>query len=310
MPTAFALTREVAIVYFGVLGLFIGSFLNVCIYRLPIEGQSVSKPRRSHCPKCGHAIRWFENIPVLSWLFLRGKCAGCRSAIPLRYPLVEILTGALYLAVILATPEGEWFLLLTRLLVISGLIVATFVDFDCFEIPDEVSIGGMVLAPVLSFLVPSLHDGTWIALQLAEDGAVTRVGALSGALVGMAVGGGILYAVGWLGSRAFGRDAMGFGDVKLLAAGGGFVGPGGILVALMVASLIASVAGIGNILRFYFLVRYRDRVRKRNRGPRRALVVARVAGRYVPFGPYLAAAGVIALFWGDALVAYYLGLLR
>ena len=297
-----ALTREVAVVYFSVLGLFIGSFLNVCIYRLPIEGQSVSRPRRSHCPKCGHAIRWFENIPVLSWVFLlRGKCAGCKAPIPWRYPLVELLTGVLYLAVILATPEGEWLLLLTRLLVISGLVVATFVDFDCFEIPDEVSIGGMVAAPLLALLVPSIHADTWLALKLSEGALeVTRIGSLTGCLAGMLVGGGLLWSVGWAGSRVFGREAMGFGDVKLLAAGGGFVGPGGILVALMLASLVASVAGIGNILRFLILVRHRDRVRKRNRSFKRALVVARIAGRYVPFGPYLAVGiGIVLLYWND-----------
>lgn len=300
MP-ALAITREVVLVYGGVLGLFIGSFLNVCIYRLPAEGMTVSSPRRSFCPKCKHAIRWYENIPVLSWAFLlRGKCAGCKTPISVRYPLVELLTGALFLAVVFATPEGAWGLLFVRLLAISGLIVATFVDFDCFEIPDEVSIGGMVLAPIFALLVPELHAETWVAQQFFENGEVTRIGSLTGCLAGMVVGGGILWGVGKLGSAAFGREAMGFGDVKLLAAGGGFVGPGGVLVGLMLASLLASVAGLGNIARFYFLIRHRDRVRKRNRSIKRALVTARIAGRYVPFGPYLAiGVGIILLYWND-----------
>ena len=180
------------------------------------------------------------------------------------------------------------------------MIVATFVDFDCFEIPDEVSIGGMVLAPIFALLVPELHADTWVARQLLENGEITRVGSLSGCLAGMVVGGGLLWGVGKLGSAAFGREAMGFGDVKLLAAGGGFVGPGGVLVALMLASLLASLAGIGNIARFFFLIRHRDRVRKRNRSIGRALVTARIAGRYVPFGPYLAiGVGIILLYWND-----------
>ncbi len=301
MLTLFALTPEMTLAYSGVLGLFIGSFLNVCIYRLPVEGLSVSSPKRSHCPKCNHAIRWFENIPVLSWLFLlRGRCSGCKVRIPIRYPLVELLTGLLFLAVALATPPESYGLLGVRLLVVAGLIVATFVDFDCFEIPDEVSIGGMVLAPIFALLIPELHAETWLTLQMLEAGEITRIGSLTGCLAGMLVGGGLLWGVGKLGSVAFGKEAMGFGDVKLLAAGGGFVGPGGVLVALMVASLIASVAGIGNIARFYFLIRHRDRVRSRDRTRTRALVTARIAGRYVPFGPYLAiGVGIILLYWND-----------
>ena len=305
MPTELALTREMTLIYSAVLGLFIGSFLNVCIYRLPVEGLSVSNPKRSYCPKCKHAIRWYENIPVLSWaLLLRGRCAGCKAWIPIRYPLVELLTGLLFLAAAYATPVGSPALLGVRLLVIAGLIVATFVDFDCFEIPDEVSIGGMVLAPIFALLIPELHAETWLAeTWLAEAGEITRLGSLVGCLAGMVVGGGILWGVGKLGSLAFGKDAMGFGDVKLLAAGGGFVGPGGVLVALMLASLIASVAGIGNIARFYFLIRHRDRVRNRNRSRSRAVATARIAGAYVPFGPYLAiGVGIILLSWNDVML--------
>lgn len=301
MPSELALTRELTLIYTSILGLFIGSFLNVCIYRLPVEGMSVSSPKRSHCPKCNHAIRWYENLPVVSWLIvLRGRCAGCKGWIPIRYPLVELLTGLLFLATAYATPAGSYGLLGVRLLVISGLIVATFVDFDCFEIPDEVSIGGMVLAPIFAFLIPELHAETWITLEMMEAGEITRAGSLLGCFAGMLVGGGILWGVGKLGSIAFGKDAMGFGDVKLLAAGGGFIGPGGVLVALMLASLVASVAGIGNIARFYLLIRHRDRVRKRNRSARRAIATARIAGAYVPFGPYLAIGiGIILLYWND-----------
>lgn len=246
---------------------------------------------------------------MLSWLFLRGRCRSCGWRIPLRYPLVEVLTALLWLWVVLATPPGEWGLLLVRITIISGLIVATFVDFDCFEIPDEVSIGGMVLAPLASFLVPSLHEGVrgvapWLSMQMGGlDGlSVTRHAALMTSLLGMLVGGGGLWAIGWLGSRLYGKEAMGFGDVKLLAAGGGFLGPGGVAVALMIGALLASVVGVANVLRFFWLVKSRARVRRRRSGFGRSLRIARIAGRYMPFGPYLAMGiGIILVYWNDVI---------
>jgi len=212
---------------------------------------------------------------------------------------VEALTAGLWLWTAWSTPAGDWPLLLVRLTVVSGLIVATFVDFDCFEIPDEVSIGGMLLAPLVALALPRLHEETWVAHLLgSESGGVDRVGALLGCLSGMAVGGGILLAIGWLGKRVWGRDAMGLGDVKLLAAGGGFVGPGGALFALVAASLVASVAGVANMARFFWLSRARVRSRGGRKSLRRSLATARVAGRYLPFGPYLALGiGIALLHW-------------
>ncbi len=296
--------RALTYVWAGAIGLLVGSFLNVCIHRLPIEGQSVWNPRRSHCPACRHAITWKENLPVLSWVLQRGRCTACGWRIPIRYPLVEILTAVLWCVVVWRTPEGAWGLLAVHLLVITGLIVATFVDFDCFEIPDEVSIGGMVLAPLCSLLVPRLHEATWIAREMTEGwtpGApVDRAGALAGCLAGMAVGGGVLWLIGKAGKLLYGRDAMGFGDVKLLAAGGGFVGPGGVLLALMVGSLLASVVGVANIVRYVCLTRRRARVRRRRQPFGKAVAIARIAGRYVPFGPYLGMGiGIALLAWKD-----------
>ncbi|HJP01269.1 MAG TPA: prepilin peptidase [Planctomycetota bacterium] len=290
------------LVVWAAFGTFVGSFLNVAIHRYSIEGQSVWFPRRSACPLCGHDLAWFENIPILSWLVLRARCRACEAPISWRYPLVEVLTGALWcLAAASAGPDTA--LALVRVTVFSGLIVATFVDLDCFEIPDSVSVGGMVLAPVCALVVPALHADSPIARALSADAsAVGPVGALGASLAGMAVGGGILLGVAWLGNRIFGRDAMGFGDVKLLAAGGGFVGAGGVLLALMVASVLASVAGVVNIARFFYLVRARARDRGGRRGAGKALRVARLAGRYLPFGPYLAAGiGIILLYWNDVL---------
>ncbi|MAF65166.1 MAG: hypothetical protein CMJ84_05865 [Planctomycetes bacterium] len=288
-------------------GTFVGSFLNVAIHRYSIEGQSVWFPRRSSCPRCGHALAWYENLPILSWLALRARCRSCRAPISWRYPLVEALTGVLWwLAATSAGPgnaEPEFALILLRVTVFSGLVVATFVDFDCFEIPDSISLGGMVLAPLCALLIPALHADSPLARQFSDDpSAVGPLGALAACLAGMATGGGVLLAVAWLGTRTFGRDAMGLGDVKLLAAGGGFIGAGGVLLALMVASVLASVAGVANIARFFCLVRSRARERGGRRGALEALRVARLAGRYLPFGPYLAAGiGIVLLYWNDVV---------
>jgi len=292
----------VVLVWWTLTGLFVGSFLNVCIHRLPLEGESVNKPRRSRCPSCKTTLTWKENIPLLSWLVLRGRCRTCKWPIPWRYPLVELVNALLWLYVGWRTLPDDLALCVVQCVVLSGLLVATCVDFDCFEIPDEVSIGGMVLAPFVSFALPQLHDGTRLAQLLSETSGphVTRFGALSACLAGMALGGGILWLIGWIGGRVYGRDAMGFGDVKLLAAGGGFIGPGGVVLALMVAALTASLAGLGNMLRFYGLVRARARSRGTQRSFGRAFRVARVAGRYLPFGPYLALGiGIALLGWKD-----------
>jgi len=287
---------------FALVGLLVGSFLNVAIYRLPLEGETVSKPRRSRCPQCKHELAWRENVPLLSWLLQAGKCKHCGWRIPIRYPLVELLTAFLWGLAAWQAPEGQVGIALIYVLVLSGLVVSTFVDFDHYEIPDEISIGGMLLAPLLSFAIPGLHASTWLASQVSESGEVDRVGALLASLTGLAVGGGVLMAIGWIGSKLYGRDAMGFGDVKLLAAGGGFLGPGGVLVALVIATLFAAVAGLLNMLRFFWLSRSRCRQRGGSRRLSKSLRVARIAGRYLPFGPYLGIGiGIVLLDWDHVL---------
>ena len=301
-------------IWWAVVGLFVGSFLNVAIHRFPLEGETVTKPRRSRCPSCRTTLTWKENVPLLSWLVQLGRCRTCGWRIPWRYPLVEVLNAVLWWLAASLWDRGtdsipaELGMCAIRSVVLSGLVVATFVDFDCFEIPDEVSIGGIVLAPIAVLLLPALHQDTRIAQLLSEPALeVTRFGAFSGCLAGMLAGAGILWGIGWAGSRIYGRDAMGLGDVKLLAAGGGFIGPGGVLWALMIASLVASVVGVLNLARFYVLLRSRVRSRKRATPARRSLQIARVAGRYVPFGPYLALGiGIVLLYWREvaALLRY------
>ena len=294
------------ILSFAAFGLCVGSFLNVCIYRYGLENETVRKPRRSRCPSCKRELTWRDNIPVLSWTLLRGKCRSCGWRIPWRYPLVELLTGGLWALVAWrAGLPGEgtaiWGLAVVQVVILSALVVTTFVDFDHFEIPDSVSIGGMWAAPVVSALLPELHAASPVAEALA-DGEVDRLAALLTSLLGLVVGGGVLWLVGVLGTKAFGRDAMGFGDVKLLAAGGGFVGPGGALAALLVGALVASVFGILNMLRFYWVTRRRARSRRAHQSRAKAVRVARVCGRYVPFGPFLGIGiGIVLLDWNHVL---------
>ncbi|HTF88562.1 MAG TPA: prepilin peptidase [Planctomycetota bacterium] len=288
--------------WWAVFGLFVGSFLNVAIHRLPRPGMTVAKPRRSQCPNCQRELTWKENIPLASWMVQLGRCRGCGWRIPWRYPLVELLTAALWFLAAWMTPTGQWDLTLVRVLVLSGLVVATFVDFEFFEIPDEISIGGMIAAPIASFLVPSLHADTYLARLLSSGDSVDRLGALLASLVGLAVGGGVLLAIGSLGKLLFRRDAMGLGDVKLLAAAGGFIGPGGALAALVLGSVVASLAGVLNVVRFLWVSRSRARRRGARRKFARSLASARVAGRYLPFGPYLALGiGIVLLAWNHVL---------
>ncbi len=263
-PSAFMQMYANVMVFF--LGACWGSFLNVCIYRIP-EELSVVKPR-SRCPVCLKMIAWYDNIPMLSWLLLRGRCRACKTGISPRYFLVELLTAVLFLLVWLrygfaAVTPIYW-------LMVFGLVLATFIDFDHFIIPDRVSIGGMLLGPVLSVLAPSLHgEEAWWPALLAS-------------LIGLAAGYGSLRVVGIVGTWLFKKDAMGLGDVKLLGALGAFLGWQAVIFVILVSSLLGSVVGIGLIVS--------------GRG--------QWSGR-IPYGPYIALAAVIWALGGDAWWAWY-----
>ena len=178
-------------------GCMVGSFLNVCIHRMP-RGMSVVSPP-SHCPHCNYSIPWFLNIPLLTWLSLRGKCANCKTPISSRYFLVELLTGVAFLGCWLAFGKSSAALALMYCLVLAGFIVATFIDFEHFIIPDEVTIGGMVVGALCSFVVPALHQVPGAPVPPAAK-------ALLLSFVGMAVGAGLVYGVVRIGKLLFGRQ--------------------------------------------------------------------------------------------------------
>lgn len=200
-------------------GSCIGSFLNVVIHRLPRE-ESIVSPR-SRCPGCGRAIPARENIPIVSFIVLGGKCSGCGEAISWRYPAVELLTAAGFAAIFLL--DGPGFTLLRDLLFFSLLIPIAFIDIDHRIIPDELSLGGLAAGILLSFL----PGGDW-----------------KGSLTGALLGGGILYATAVLYEKIRGTEGMGGGDIKLLAMIGAFLGWRGTLAAIFLGALLGTAGGI------------------------------------------------------------------
>ena len=263
------------------LGLMVGSFLNVVIHRLPqmmqrdwlaqcaeLRGESLPEQEklslalpRSRCPQCGHPISALENIPILSWIFLRGRCRGCGAPISARYPLVEALTGLL-------SAYAGWHFGFTlaaagALLFVWTMIALTFIDFDTQLLPDDITL------PLL-----------WAGLLFNLGGGYTD---LKSAVIGAMAGYLVLWCVYWGFKLATGKEGMGYGDFKLLAAIGAWFGWQMLLLTVLLSSMVGALVGIG-------------------------LIVFARHGRNIPipFGPYLAAAGVIALFWGKPLTHAYL----
>ncbi len=259
-------------------GLLVGSFLNVVIHRIPkmmqresdnyVAQESGKEPPhtdrynlmvpRSSCPHCGHGITALENIPVISWLALRGKCRKCKAPISARYPAVELLTGIL--AGVLVWTFGSGLAGLATLLFLFLLVAMTFIDIDTQLLPDDLTY------PLLwAGLLVNLH-GTFVPLQDAV------VGAAAGYLV--------LWSVYWLFKLVTGKEGMGYGDFKLLAALGAWLGWQMLPTIILLSSVVGAIVGISLIV---FAKRGRDKP--------------------IPFGPYLAAAGLIALLYGSAISA-------
>lgn len=342
-------------VVFFVHGTIVGSFLNVVIHRLPREESIISPP--SHCPHCKYAIPWYLNIPLVTWLWLRGKCANCKAPISPRYFLVELLTGILFLGAWLRSGPEHPGVAVIFCLVFAGFVAATFIDFEHFIIPDSITIGGIVLGFLLSPLAPALH------------GVNSALKALEASALGIAVGGGLVYGIVRAGKLLFGkkkfdlppgtkiifgeeslklpeeeipygellyresdyievpahtvklgervfenarvrlyrdrleigeeqfdpgpitnlevtadrivlpREAMGLGDVKFMAAIGAFLGWQGVLFALTVSSILGAIVGV-------------------------TLIALKKLewSKWIPYGPYIALAAIIWVFWGGPIL--------
>jgi leader peptidase (prepilin peptidase)/N-methyltransferase len=255
-----------------VFGAMVGSFLNVCIHRIPAD-ESVVHPR-SRCPKCETPIAWYDNIPIVSWLLLRARCRRCGQPIAVRYPMVEAAAGAL--AVLALVHLGPTVQGLVAFVFTAALLLITFIDLDHLFIPDEVSLPGIGLG----LLVALLPGG----IGLAD------------AFGGVVLGGGILWAIAWGYERATGIEGLGFGDVKLLAMIGAFVGWQGIPLVILIASVTGSIAGMLVI----FSRRGRAGLRRVHRtlGPRAVPPFLRRLGRSteIPFGPFLALGALVVFY--------------
>lgn len=263
-----------AIVVF-VFGAMIGSFLNVCIHRMP-GGESVVWPR-SHCPHCKKRIPGYDNIPFISYLLLKGKCRHCREKISLRYPFVELLTALLFVALFRRFGLQYEFFIYTAF--VGGLIIATFVDIPHRIIPDEVSVGGMIAG----FILVSIKGVTVSPLHFDYR-------PMLGSFLGIIVGGGIIYLTGWLFDWVYFKllkrppiqgetESMGGGDIKLLAMIGAFLGWQGALLTFFLAPFFGSILGVANLL-----------IKK---------------DHTIPYGPFLSLGALIALFWGERIIAFF-----
>lgn len=212
-----------------VFGACVGSFLNVCIYRIP-KGESIVTPG-SHCA-CGQPVKWHDNIPVLSWLILRGRARCCGRAFSFRYPFIELLTAALFLACWLSFPPAK---AIAGMVLVAIVLCATFIDLDHMIIPDVFTIGGAVVGVVLSLALPALHD------QAHEFYFIASMRAGLDAVLGMLVGSGLVLWIALIAEAVLKKEAMGFGDVKFLGALGAFVGWQGAVFAMFGGAIIGCV---------------------------------------------------------------------
>ena len=249
------------LIFAGLFGACIGSFLNVVIYRLPL-GQSIVSPP-SRCPNCGYRLQWYDNVPIIGWVVLGGRCRKCKNAISVQYPIVELITALLFVLVVWLTPPGP--LLITRLLLVCILIVLFGIDLEHQILPNSITLPGIIAGLLLSLIAPpGLRD----------------------ALIGVVVGGGILYAIAWAYYLWRREEGLGMGDVKMLAMIGAFLGWKAVLVTLVLSSFSGALIGV-------------------------ALIAAERGGMKLalPFGTFLAIGAAVAMFAGEPLVNWYAGFL-
>ena len=249
-----------AIASLAVLGLAVGSFLNVCIYRIPL-GRSVVSPASS-CPQCGTALRWVDNIPVISYAILGGRCRNCRTGISIRYPIVELITMGVFL--LHYSAFGLQPLLVPRLIFACAMIVLFAIDLEHHLLPNVITLPGIVVGFAFSLFLPP--------------------GPLS-SVVGILIGGGVLWLIGEAYYRFAGQEGMGGGDVKMLGMIGAFLGWKLVLVTLVFSSVAGALIGL-------------------------ALIVTRKGDmKYaLPYGTFLALAGLFASLQGDRIAAWYAGM--
>lgn len=251
------------------------------------------KRTRSFCPTCKHDLAWYDNIPIISYIILMGKCRYCKIRIHPRYLVVEVLTAGLFLFVFhhevnvngaAMTSWGGPFYPAAKtavhLLLIASLVAVAFIDCLTSRIPNEITIPGIIAAPVLSALIPSLHESAFMGSRLFEITGVLRMDAFLSSLAGIFIGGGVLWVLGIVGEAILKKPAMGFGDVKLMAMVGGLTGFPAALLGITLGAFLGSIVGLVSLM---------------------------ITGRRrIVFGPFLAIGTFIAMFWGPELIYLYL----
>lgn len=257
-----------------IFGACIGSFLNVCVSRWPSD-ESVVKPR-SRCPKCGHEIPWYENIPLVSWLALRARCSGCKAPISAVYPLLELIVALIWLGAVLAFgPTLTAFRVAVLATILLGIMIT---DATHYVIPDGFTVFGFFFALVAA------AAGTLV-------GETLPFAPLYDSVIGACVGAGAISIIGWLGELALKKEAMGFGDVTLMAMAGAYLGPGRTLLTIFIGAFLGAVVFLAVVYPIAWL-------RSRKRGEA-------FAPPLVPFGVFLAPAAMIALLWGSRMMHWY-----
>ncbi len=250
-------------------GSLVGSFLNVCIYRIP-RGRSIVFPS-SRCPSCNNPIEPRNNIPIVSYILLGGRCTFCKERISLQYPIVESLNALLYMIILWRFGTGISWFLLVYFAFVSSLIIITFIDIEHQIIPDRITLPGILLALIFG------------ATILPDPFSRFDFLGFSNSFIGVVLGGGLFYLIAVLGKAVFKKDAMGGGDIKMMAMVGGFLGWKGVILTTFLGSLLGSVIGI-------FLL----------------LMKGREWGSKIPFGPYLALGTLISMLSGQELLRWYL----
>ncbi|MFH0763942.1 MAG: prepilin peptidase [Candidatus Omnitrophota bacterium] len=244
------------------IGAIVGSFLNVCIHRMPANKSIIFPP--SHCPKCDKNLYWYDNIPVLSYVMLLGRCRFCRERISIRYPVVELATAFVVVSLFTVFGAGGSVKFFIYTAFASALIVAAFIDIDINEIPDSISLGGLASALALSAIFPALFDTD------------LRIVSFTRSLTGALIGGAAIYSMGVFGKILFRKEAMGGGDVKLMAMIGSILGWKLALFTFFVAPVFGAAVGL--------FMKIKD-------------------GREtIAYGPYLSLAAMIAIFFGNSII--------
>ena len=309
--------RDSDVLYFGfllLLGAMAGSFSSAAIHRLPAADMTMTNPRRSKCPGCGYQLRWYDNLPVLSYLFLLGSCRSCGQHISVAYLLNEVFLAGVFLFLGTCSWAAEVgpVALAVLLAVITALWIAAVIDWNHFILPDEITVGGLPVAVLASVLVPQLHlwsgDGLpwgleWVGLSRLSAPWLL---ALASSLIGAATSFILLFGIRALFSYLLRQEALGFGDVKYMASVGALVGLEGSLWVLLVGVATGSILGIVNVVRMILVVHYRRQRRGRNKSGRDTLHLGWMLGRQIPFGPPLIIGTVLVLLLPLATRTFFL----